>query len=82
MSYMISPRLHFAGKFQADVSTVNNQEADFRRQEPQPPPAGGATLRSRLRRGVVVATQHQENTLPGGLPSIDGILTKASTSTI
>ena len=41
MSYMIGPRLHFAGKFQADVSTINNEEANFDVKSPdQPPPAG------------------------------------------
>jgi hypothetical protein len=30
MSYLSSPRLHFAGRFRADVSTVNNYVTHFR----------------------------------------------------
>ncbi|HZL56631.1 MAG TPA: ferritin-like protein [Bryobacteraceae bacterium] len=29
MSYLLPPRLHFAGRFQADVSTVNNNPLNF-----------------------------------------------------
>ncbi len=29
MSYLDVPRLHFTGKFQADPSTVNNNDANF-----------------------------------------------------
>src|ERR1700687_3436007 len=36
MSYLTGPRLHFAGRFRADVSTVNNRVTHF--QNPDNPP--------------------------------------------
>lgn len=39
MSYLIGPRLHFAGRFQADVSTVNNLPENFDLAMTGPPPA-------------------------------------------
>ena len=42
MTYLIGPRLHFAGRFEADVSTVNNSFENFDVHSPdQPWPAGG-----------------------------------------
>ncbi|HEY1426656.1 MAG TPA: Ig-like domain-containing protein [Caulobacteraceae bacterium] len=40
MSYLIGPRLHFTGKFQADVSTVNNTPSNFDIAMTGPPPPG------------------------------------------
>lgn len=39
MSYLIGARLHFAGRFTADVSTVNNDPQHFR--DPNQPPGQG-----------------------------------------
>jgi hypothetical protein len=39
MSYLGAPRLHFAGTFQADVSTVNNRVSHFN--DPNVPPGQG-----------------------------------------
>jgi hypothetical protein len=39
MSYLQAPRLHFAGRFRADVSTVNNSVTHFR--NPNQPPGQG-----------------------------------------
>jgi hypothetical protein len=39
MSYLTGPRLHFAGRFKANVSTVNNQVTHFR--NPDVPPTHG-----------------------------------------
>lgn len=39
MSYLIGPRLHFLGQFQADVSTVNNMASNFDIAVTEPPPA-------------------------------------------
>jgi hypothetical protein len=39
MSYLLGPRLHFAGSFTADVSTVNNVPQHF--QNPNQPPGAG-----------------------------------------
>ena len=38
MSYLIGPRLHFAGTFTADVSTVNNDPDNFENPNQQPSP--------------------------------------------
>jgi hypothetical protein len=35
MSYLGVPRLHFAGRFRADVSTVNNNPSNFGQSDPQ-----------------------------------------------
>jgi hypothetical protein len=39
MSYLVGPRLHFAGRFTADVSTVNNDPQHFK--DPNQPPGPG-----------------------------------------
>ena len=39
MSYLLGPRLHFAGQFEADVSTVNNFVTHF--EDPNNPPQPG-----------------------------------------
>jgi hypothetical protein len=76
MSYLIGPRLHFAGSFTADVSTVNNFATHFNdpNKPPQPGwnPSGtgswaitGCTIRSAVFKDGTVARTSADDPLVG-----------------
>ena len=87
MSYMTGPRLHFVGKFQADVSTINNMRDNFNVHSPnQPPPQGpgwnpGGTGNWKLSNCVVtsaVLTDGRQVTASAGDPVVGSQIASVS----